>query len=367
MEDKVIKLEEKLDTTPKKETNETPDLGTEKFNEMSPEEKFRALNTYSEMVQINARKDYLGKKIEEHNEMVDKMRGAMFKDKNADFIDEKVTSWIMEHSKSKDMKAAFISYIKDKENLEYFYTDPDTGNVLDVDLPATGGTKNATSKSFKHDFLLFVFSTIDSSMKIDEELAAYDEELKRFDKEYKDIMRILSDNILLYIDTLEESLKPEDPNYRKISREIKHIRAGYNMSMFKDVLVRYPSVIGKCITEMHKENEVEKISARYHQKIAKAGINISLVVFIDDDPKKSLEYLTLPKEYYEEGRENLFIWSLIRFFAMESWSDGTMKKLHASVFNVLSKLRKNDLPSELKESVVESIRDYLAVFRSFQG
>ena len=137
--------------------------------------------------------------------------------------------------------------------------------------------------------------------------------------------------------------------------------------MFKDVLVRYPSVIGKCITEMHKENEVEKISARYHQKIAKAGINISLVVFIDDDPKKSLEYLTLPKEYYEEGRENLFIWSLIRFFAMESWSDGTMKKLHASVFNVLSKLRKNDLPSELKESVVESIRDYLAVFRSFQG
>ena len=52
--DKVIKLEEKLDTTPKKETNETPDLGTEKFNEMSPEEKFRALNTYSEMVEIVA-------------------------------------------------------------------------------------------------------------------------------------------------------------------------------------------------------------------------------------------------------------------------------------------------------------------------
>lgn len=351
---------------PEVNTENPDDSSTKSFDEMDHEQKLQALNTYSEIVQINGRKEYLTKKIVEHKEMADKMRSSLFKEQDTDFIDEKVTSFINTHPGDRNLKKTFMDYIKNPVNLNYFYTDPATGEMLDIDI-SNAPNKKATNADFKMDFLLFIFSTIESSMKIDAEMAAYEEELKKFDVEYKDIMRMLSDNVLLYIDNLEAKLDPDDLNYKKTVREIKHIRAGYDMSMFKNVLEKYPSVIEKCVTEMKKPKEIESISARYHQKLMKADVNVSLVTLIDDDPKKSMEYLTLPKGYYEEGRENLFVWSLIRFFAMESWSDGAMRKLHASVFNVLSKLRRGDMEPELKEYVVDNIRDYLTLFQNYKG
>ena len=60
---------------------------------------------------------------------------------------------------------------------------------------------------------------------------------------------------------------------------------------------------------------------------------------------------------------DLFVYSLIRFFAMADWNkDNNIRKAHASVILVIRKLIKNEFVDDVKKDVIDSIVKYLAKF-----
>ena len=59
---------------------------------------------------------------------------------------------------------------------------------------------------------------------------------------------------------------------------------------------------------------------------------------------------------------DLFVFSLIRFFAMANWSDPDIRKAHASVSLVIKKLLANEFIDEVKKDIIDAIVTYIAKF-----
>ena len=104
------------------------------------------------------------------------------------------------------------------------------------------------------------------------------------------------------------------------------------------------------------------VDSRYFKKLASAHITSSLIGFVSDDPADSYEYKALLPDQYQRGMENLFVFSLIRFFATESWSDQDVRKCHASVIVALRKLVSPNISDDLKAKMRTAISSYLKRF-----
>lgn len=347
------------ETTAPAETKE--ELGVtspDQFESLSASDKASVLKEYQEVVSMTARKSYLEKKIDEQNSQVKTIKDSFVSEEdNSDFIDEQVLRWVMEREgegkSTLEIKNEFATACKNINFVRKFFTHPVTKKDY---TPAMEGSPN-----FAGDFLKVIYSTVVGNRAIESEIAAYDTEIKKFDEEYQGILRTLSDNILLYCDTVERELSPDDPNYGKIMEEIHYIRGAYDLKPFKSVLVKYPSVIRHTLEDIQTARRIKEISTRYHEKLGKAGCSISLIAYINDDITKSFEYRNLPKGTYEAGYENLFVFSLIRYFSMEHW-DAKVLKMHNATVNSLYKLDTGNIGDELKAQMRESIIDYLKMF-----
>lgn len=359
-----MEIVKEVATTPEESGFLTQELKTkevvspEKFENLNPEEKASVLKQYQEIVSVSARKSYLEKKVEEQVSQVKTMKENFLPDKDdSDFIDKLVLNWVMglegEGKTSLEIRDFFAKKCKDINFVRKFFTDPETGKDHTPMMER--------SPNFAGDFLRVIFSTVVGNREIDREIENYNKTIKEFNIEYQGILRTLSDNILLYCDTVENEISPDDPNYKKVMEEIYYIRGAYDLKPFKEVLIKYPSVIRHTLEDVRIGRRIKDISSRYHEKLAKAGCNISLIAYVSDDITKSFEYLNLPKGSYDEGYENLFVFSLIRYFSMEHW-DAKVLKMHNATINSLHKMNTGQLGDELKQSMREAIIDYLKLF-----
>ena len=269
-----------------------------------------------------------------------------------DIIQEKLDQVTMEELQSK---------VKTKEGIEWFYTDDNTGEVLDVSIEGN----EARKLDFKREMLIYLKYSNDAMTGIDEEQKKLDTATAEAQKEIKEQLTVLSDNILLFIDYLKDKVDKIDDSKekKKLLNEIKYIESGFTLEVFNEKLDKFPTMIKHTLEDIKNMKRVSEIGGIYKRKLGSNKVVANLFIFVEDDIKKSFEATMLLPEDYPAGMENLFVFSLIRFFAMQDWNNYLIRKLHSSIIMTLKKLKEDEFEEEVRENVLTAIKNYLARFK----
>lgn len=307
---------------------------------------------YANIVNQQARKNYLARLVDEKKkDILDMSKMAFRVAEDADFIMDKLN----EVSSLDELNKRLAT----DEGVDYFFTDPDTGEVVQV----SDDIKEKRKMEFKRGYLILCYQNNQAIKDIETAQADCDKAIQEFNADVTDAMRVLSDNAFAYCNWVKDSVDPLRPDYNKLMTDVKWITSAYTMEVLNETLDKYPSIINHTLSDIKVEGKVRDIGKRYHAKLASSGLTSSLVPFMNDDVKESLEYRILTPQQYVPGQENLFIFSLIRFFAHESWTGTSRaKKLHSSFIIMLQKLMTGKMDESVKEMVTTNIAKYLARF-----
>ena len=337
--------EEAVDVNQTEETVETED------EEITMED----IDRLSKVIQAEATKNQYETTVNEikdkQEEMLGHVVGGLSSDK--DMIHEKLQGWTSESLK----KYIYAS----KENTDKFFTDDATGQVFDVDIDA----KNPEAKlEFKRGLLMYLKSTDEIWAKIDEEYKKIDEATEEFNESVHDAIYTLSDSILTYLSYMKEKAEklPDGKEKRELLKGIYYEESGYTMAIYKETYLKYPSAIQHCKDDIKNAARVQQIGSRYIEKLQRTNTSVSLIPFVSDENRNmSFEERVLLADQYVT--KDLFVFSLIRHFAMADWGDPNTKRAHAVIALVIKRLINNDFEDdEVKNNVVTAIVDYIKVF-----
>lgn len=333
---------------PVTETTET--TSTEETKPLTENE----IDQLSQIIHAQAYKKEMLRQTESIQDKVNELKGTIKGlDMDKEFIDEMLKSYTVEQLESR---------LKNDDAVEAFFINPETGEPLEMNIEFES---KAREIEFKRGLLVYIKSSQDTFEKIDKAMEELDKETEEFQKNIGEVTYSLSDNVLTYINYMKDrlNLMEEGRDKRHMTKLVKYLESGFTFEVFADVIKKYPTVAPKCISELKNEQNIKNIGARYGAKLKTNKIPVSLIGFASDitEGRKSLEELLLIRgEQYIIP--DLFIYSLIRFFAMEDWNDGYVRKLHASVSLTLKKLLNNEFTEEVKNDVINSMVDYLKLF-----
>lgn len=250
---------------------------------------------------------------------------------------------------------------KGKENVERFFGGIDK---IDVDFD----NDYQKELDFKKGFLIYMKESAIAYENIDKEYEKLDESMKEFDQNMKEVTSALSDNILGYLSMMKDKADAceNETTKKKLLTSIAYIESGYTYKIFSDEIDKHPTIVDHCVKELvdakaNKGSKFEEIGSRYLKKSQKYS-KCNLISFISDYSRnvKSFEEYILVEDQYEHT--DLFVYSMIRWFAMADWNDKNVKALHSSVAHVIKRIMDNTLDVNVKADVINAIVDYLKKF-----
>jgi hypothetical protein len=327
----------------------------EEFKEMSSDEQFKVLQKYGEFNQIEARRQNLASEVQRNQDQMNRVLKATFnQDDDVTFIEKKVAACDCEDEN------AFRALLQEK-GIKYFFTDPDTGEEVSV---ADAIPKEKVTE-FKRDYLVFLFNNMRCMAGIEEEQRKCDEAVAEFDRDSKEVTNMLAENVLTYTKHVRATVDPETQVGKKILRSCDYIDSAYNFKVIFDMFERYPNARKNLLRDFNKTGSVSDIGKRYFTKLNSAKITSSLLPFAASKPEESLEYKVLAPTQYKKGQEDLFIFTMIRFFAMESWSsDADVRKFHSSLIVALKRLVNGAMDEETAGIMTESMAKLIELINS---
>lgn len=239
--------------------------------------------------------------------------------------------------------------------VDIFFTN-DLGEPIDLNL---GDITPERELQFKKDLLVYLKATQEYNQKIDEEFAKKEEAEKEFNEEMANCIKLISDNFLIHVQQVEDSLK--DPNLTDIQRaqgkkRLAAIKTGYTFEYFIELLDKHPGLKDNVKKDFLNELKKAQIVTNYANKTKKATVNPVLGVMFHND-KVSLERNFLTDDEY--GIEGLVLFYMVRCFSMSGF-EGLNRTMHSSVSLILTKMVKNDISPEFKEEVVTGLRNLAA-------
>lgn len=317
-------------------------------------ETMAKIEDLSKLVHMEAVKNDLASHMDTlHAENAKLMGTIKGLDSEKEFLDEKLKEYTSD---------SLAKHLRSDKNVLDFFINPDTGVTLEMNIPFESREREI---EFKRGFLVYLKTTQEAFDKIDEQFDELDKYTAEMNADIKSACDVLSDNVLTYISYMKDKADAieDEKTKKKMLESLRYIKSGYDLSIYAEVIEKHPSVASKCVSELQKEVDIQRVGARYAKKIESNGIKMSLVNFASDiqSGKKSFEELTLVKDE-DYKLPDLLVYSLIRFFSMADWSDNNIKKAHASVSLVLKKLLNNEFEEDIKTQVVDSIRTYLSMF-----
>ena len=325
--------------------------------ETSDEEKelsWKDIEKLSQVVQIENMKHELNHQaVELHDKQNSLYATIKDYDSENNFIEEELKKYSVEELEKK---------LKDDSFVESFFVNPLTQEPMEMTVDFENKAKEM---DFKRGLLVYFKSTQEAFSKIDEEYDKLDEATREMQANVKDALNTLSDNVLAYIELLSDKANDmeDGKNKKALLKTIKYIRSGYDMSIYSEAIDEHPSIADRCVKELGKESDIQSFGKRYMSKLKTAKVRVSLIEFASDiqSNKKSFEELVLIRDE-QYIVPDLFVYSLIRFFAMADWNDVDVRKAHASICLVIRKLLTNDMVEDVKAQVVDAIAAYLKKF-----
>lgn len=220
----------------------------------------------------------------------------------------------------------------------------------------------AKELEFKRSFISWLHTSHNAVVSMNAEFDKYEKEIDDLSIDLKEATTKLSDNILMYIDYLKNKAQESgDEKVIKTTNELaRYMTSAYNMEVFKEILEKNPSIAKHCVEDLNNETKVSDIGARYMKKLSSAGIHTNLIQYASNEKNNSFEELHLFVEDYEY--KDLFVFSLIRYFAMADWNNTNIKRLHATLYLVLKQIYNNTMDIEVRKMVLDNVREYLKLF-----
>ena len=249
-----------------------------------------------------------------------------------------------------------------KAFIDNLFTNQD-GDELVIDIDFDTPEKEL---DFKCGLVTMLKTSQEAMEKIDEEQRKLDEATIEINRDIQQACKELSDNVLAFISLKREEYNncPDEKIKAKGLETLRYIESAYTMDIYKDIVDRYPSTIDNCIRELKHEESVKKIGKRYTDKLKRNNVKISLIQYASDISigTKSFEEIMLIKDD-QYTIPDLFVFSLIRYFAMADWNNVNIRKAHASICLNIKKLFNNEFDDAVKADIIDAIVDYLDRFK----
>lgn len=300
--------------------------------------------------------DMMRKDIEDKKKEVSEAKESLLSTvidpaKEKDFIDQKLAKFETVEQLKKHLAV--------KENVVDMFTNPITGEVLDVKV-----VNDKKEIDFRRDLLIYIKETDIQTQKIDAEYEKLDTATKEFQTDVDDACYQLADNVLVYIDGLKLRVEQCSNNLdkAKMMKSIKALESGFTLELYKETYTKYPSAVERCKSFITKEKEVADIGKRYLAKLKSAKTKVNLLQFASDlDNRKSFEEMVFTPDEYNTAPD-MFVFSLIRHFSMANWNDISVVQGHATIALNMKKLLSNEIDEVVKERFKAAILDYLKIF-----
>lgn len=314
-----------------------------------------------------ARIDSLKKKVEEERSEKAKLMGSSLSDDNADDV-------ISKHLDKFETPEELEKYLKGsitnptvKERINSFFTDDETGEVLEL-ISSDEIDTETRELEFKRGLLLYFKRNDYYTSKLDEEVEKLNKTTEELTENVSNVLNPLHDNILAYSEYLiQESVEKEDddiPTRREKRNRYKKaiaIRSGYTFENLIQLIEKNPGIAKNALKDFRKADNVRKIGERYSNKLNMNKLDFNLFLLLSDDIKDSLEYQVLPIGEYPEGLENFTAFFIIRCMAMGLTGIEDIV-FHASVYIALTRLLNNTLDEDVAKSLRNNIKKLLSYF-----
>lgn len=318
-------------------------------------EQIETLSKYVHMEGIKSSlNDELSKTVEAKNELLGSLTGL---DNEKDFLSEKLANFKSTQELS--------LYLKNDKNLEEFFVNPETGETLELSIDIEDKQRE---KDFKRELLIYLKTTDDAYAAIDKEFEEMEKATDEINADLKEVCTQLSDNVLNYVGYLEDKAKEmEDKEAAaKLLKATKYIKSGYTLEVFNESLDKYPSVARHTVEELINKKGIDTVGQRYLKKLRANEIKVSLIPLISNPENNvlSIEKSVMIKDD-EYIMEDLFIYSIIRYFSMANWDDANIKRAHASIALVMKRLISGELDADVKNDVLTAMTKYLKRFNEY--
>lgn len=328
------------------------------LDELPVDEKLKTIDTYAEVINLASQQNTAHREVcgvlNQRNEM------GKFMKSNDEYIDpmDVVNRKLATVPDTDTLEKDYLPY---PEKVAWFFTDDDTGNEVEVNLP--NDTVNKDTLEFQRDMLRFFKRCDDAIADYDKISKEAEEQLKEINADIDEINKLMGNNVLSFVQALRENTSPDSSEYKKVMDTCDGIMSGYTFSMAFDTLEEYPSVVRNTLEDFKSPHRIKNIADRYFTAISKARTAINLVTFIGGKGTglKSIEPLAL-SGFYRPGTEDLFVFILMRWFAMNKITSIKDMKFHASAYLVLHQLSTNQLSDEAYDMVLENMKKLLSKF-----
>lgn len=342
--------EQVVETTSNNQAESDTEKTVEKDNNLSLDEVERLAKFINTEVTKEALNEQMNQISKSKTEMLNCLAGL---DNKKDFISENLAKF----SNVKEL----TEYLKNPDHIKELYTNPDTGEVIDLSINIES---EARAKDFKRELLIYLKTSDDASAMIDKEFDELNKATNEMNADINEVCMQLSDNVLTYASHLENKANAcnDEVLKNKVLKTVKYIKAGYDLSVFKEVLKEHPSVIPHTVKELESKYGIERTGRKYNSKLKSHNVKVSLIPLISNKPKRlSIEEQVLIKDD-EYTIPDLFMYSIIRFFSMADWNDSDVRKAHASIALVMKRLLNNEFEHNVRESILTAMVEYIHMF-----
>jgi hypothetical protein len=313
------------------------------------------IENLSKYVHMEGVKDSLNSELKKVTDAKSELLGSLTGlDNEKDFLSEKLAAF--------DTVETLKAFLKPDKNVDDFFVNPTTGEELTLSIDIDDEKR---ARDFKRELLIYMKTSDVAHAQIDREYEELEKATAEIDKDLKEVCSQLSDNVLTYIGYLRDKANESEDEVMKkrILTSCRYIESGYTLDIYNETLDNYPSVARHTVEELTSSRGVETVGARYLKKLKANDVKVSLIPLISNKPDTlSIEETVLIKDD-EYVLPDLFIYSIIRYFSMADWSNGDIKKAHASIALVMKRLLSNELEDEVKQNVLTAMVKYLARFK----
>ncbi|MCM1218306.1 MAG: hypothetical protein NC548_27790 [Lachnospiraceae bacterium] len=341
------------------ESTKSVDVHTqEELDSMTPEEKIGVLKDYTEIIDLAAKQSTTNREIQNVWKQKEAMGDYMKKTEEMKDPMEVINAKLATVPNADVLMHEYLPY---PEKVAWFFEDDDTGDVIEFNFPKNSEISKDLF-SFQKDLLLFFKRCDDAVEEYNQISKDAEEELKAINADIEEINRIMGDNVLAFVDALKDSVKEGSPDYKQSMEICRGIESAYNFSMVFETLEKYPSVVRNTLEDFKRESRITNIGERYGNVVKKSNTSVNLITFLPRSKDvKTIEQLALSK-FYRPGTDDLFIFILIRWFAMNGMDDIASKKFHAALYHVLYQLTSNQISDAVYDMVLENMKKLLTVF-----
>ena len=249
----------------------------------------------------------------------------------------------------KDLERA----ISDSSVLNSFFVNED-GSEMKLIFPDNVKSEMTPGhiQDFKKETLIFLKNSQLSVGEFQNIVDQFEEEKSKIEEEMGTTVKDIA------IEQLRFALEQKESNPESLGKNAEYLLSGFNFSRQIELFRKNPSIAKHTLEDFHDTDRITDFGARYRRTLNKGKTAATLIALITNSPDTSIEAEFLPPTKYKPGYENLFLFSLIRYFTMEYW-DQNVRVMHAMTIALLQQFVDDELPEDLKSAYMENISTYL--------